>query len=104
MDGATPQRLDDIPGNGRPISWGVHTIPRNGAFYIRWNGAGGYGDPLERRVELVREDVADGTVSITAAHEIYGVAFDDQGGTIEAGTLHRRAELRKRRKAGEAEL
>ena len=103
IDGATPQRLADIPGNGRPISWGGHTIPRNGAFYIRWNGAGGYGDPLERHVERVREDVADGTVSISAARKIYGVAFDDQGGTIEADTRHRRAALRERRKAGEVE-
>lgn len=37
-------------------------------------GGGGYGDPLERDPEAVREDVADGYVSIERALVDYGVA------------------------------
>jgi N-methylhydantoinase B len=36
---------------------------------------GGYGDPLARNPELVRQDVADGLLSATAARRDYGVAL-----------------------------
>ena len=36
-------------------------------------GGGGYGDPLERDPAAVREDVADGYVSIERARKDYGV-------------------------------
>jgi N-methylhydantoinase B len=39
-------------------------------------GGGGYGDPLERDLELVRLDVADGYVSIKKAKEDYGVVIE----------------------------
>jgi N-methylhydantoinase B/oxoprolinase/acetone carboxylase alpha subunit len=35
-------------------------------------GGGGYGDPLTRSRELVREDVADGYVSEAEASRLYG--------------------------------
>lgn len=38
-------------------------------------GGGGYGDPLERDPLLVREDVADGYVSIERARKDYGVVL-----------------------------
>ena len=101
-DSSMAQHVDDIAGDRRPIRWGVHTIGRGGALYIRWNGAGGYGDPLERDPERVRDDVASGTVSIAAEHDIYGVALDDRGGMDETATGRRRARLRERRMAGAA--
>jgi N-methylhydantoinase B len=39
-------------------------------------GGGGYGDPLERDPALVREDVADGYVSIERAAKDYGVVLN----------------------------
>jgi N-methylhydantoinase B len=39
-------------------------------------GGGGYGDPLERDPALVREDVADGYVSIERAARDYGVVLE----------------------------
>jgi N-methylhydantoinase B len=36
-------------------------------------GGGGFGDPLEREPEAVRDDVADGYVSIERARKDYGV-------------------------------
>jgi N-methylhydantoinase B len=38
-------------------------------------GGGGWGDPLEREPELVRQDVWQGKVSLQAAREDYGVVL-----------------------------
>ena len=38
-------------------------------------GGGGYGSPLERKPESVRDDVRAGYVSAQAARTIYGVAL-----------------------------
>ncbi|MBW1852039.1 MAG: hydantoinase B/oxoprolinase family protein [Deltaproteobacteria bacterium] len=41
-------------------------------------GGGGFGDPFERELELVENDVADGYVSIESAKEDYGVVIDQK--------------------------
>ncbi|MFB6310642.1 MAG: hydantoinase B/oxoprolinase family protein [Salinirussus sp.] len=46
-------------------------------------GAGGYGSPLDRPPEAVREDVADEYVSIEAARDEYGVAIDTETGEVD---------------------
>jgi N-methylhydantoinase B len=43
-------------------------------------GGGGYGDPRERPVEKVIEDVRNGLVSIRGAKEDYGVVFKNAQG------------------------
>jgi N-methylhydantoinase B len=48
------------------------------AFRISSGGGGGYGVPLERPVEDVREDVRQGYVSVQAAAEKYGVVIDGE--------------------------
>jgi N-methylhydantoinase B/oxoprolinase/acetone carboxylase alpha subunit len=42
-------------------------------------GGGGYGDPLDREIELVQEDVRSGLVSAEQALELYGVAVEKNG-------------------------
>jgi N-methylhydantoinase B len=69
------QSLDSIPGEREPISWGVYPLMGNDALYVRWNGGGGVGDPLDRVPEAVRRDVEEGIVSAEAAREIYGVVI-----------------------------
>ncbi|MGH7121757.1 MAG: hydantoinase B/oxoprolinase family protein [Acetobacteraceae bacterium] len=72
-------------------------------------GGGGYGDPLERDPELVREDVADGYVSIERARKDYGVVLhtvdvDLAEYTVDkAATEQERACIRSRRRAWLAE-
>jgi N-methylhydantoinase B len=45
-------------------------------FFVRPSaGGGGYGDPLEREPELVRDDVADGYVTLERARKDYGVVL-----------------------------
>ncbi|HEY6995879.1 MAG TPA: hydantoinase B/oxoprolinase family protein [Xanthobacteraceae bacterium] len=46
------------------------------AFKIRSGGGGGYGDPLERPIDEVREDVRQGYVTVKSAAELYGVVLD----------------------------
>jgi N-methylhydantoinase B len=64
---------------------------------IQGPGAGGYGDPLERPVELVREDFSRGFVSREAARDDYGVVLDGAGSVEEAATAKLRGELARRR-------
>jgi N-methylhydantoinase B len=46
---------------------------------MRVASGGGYGDPLERDPQLVRNDVANSIVSLAAARQIYGVVLREQG-------------------------
>src|SRR6185295_12436260 len=47
-------------------------------YSVIWSAAGGFGDPLERDPEKVREDVVEGrSVSVEAARAIYGVVIED---------------------------
>jgi N-methylhydantoinase B len=54
----------------------VAALKAGDAFRIRSGGGGGYGSPLERKAELVQEDVRQGYVSIQAAADLYGVVID----------------------------
>jgi N-methylhydantoinase B len=51
------------------------------AYHV--SGAGGWGDPFERRPEAVLEDVLNGLVSAEAAREAYRVAIDAATGTVD---------------------
>jgi N-methylhydantoinase B len=72
----------------------VLTIRAGDLMRIWTSGGGGYGDPLERPVELVLDDVLDGRVTATGAARDYGVVVAD-------GRLDRPATeaLRARRRA-----
>ena len=54
----------------------VAPLKTDDAFLIRSGGGGGYGDPLERAIEEVAEDVRQGYVSIKAAAELYSVVVN----------------------------
>ena len=101
-DDGTAMTFDKIAGARRPIRWGVHRIRQGDTLYIRWNGGGGYGDPLDREPERVRSDVVGQTVSLDAARDIYGVDFDEVGAVDVAATERRRDAMRARRRAAEA--
>jgi N-methylhydantoinase B len=42
------------------------------------SGGGGYGDPLEREPERVRDDVLRGFISFARARDVYGVCFQNE--------------------------
>ena len=63
------------------------------------SGGGGYGDPLDREQELVREDVEARFISVARARDVYGVVFshEDADGALHidtTATAARRTELR----------
>jgi N-methylhydantoinase B/oxoprolinase/acetone carboxylase alpha subunit len=79
----------------------VTGIPFAAGEYIEFrepNGAG-YGDPLEREPEQVREDVLDDFTTVELARDAYGVVFaDEQSLELDsAATESLRAELRAKR-------
>jgi N-methylhydantoinase B len=60
-------------------------------------GGGGYGDPLERPVEEVAEDIREGYVSARQGREHYGVLLREDGSLDEAATRALRAEIAEKR-------
>src|ERR1700719_1796044 len=63
----------------------VAQIKTGDAFRLRSGGGGGYGSPLERPVEDVREDVRQGYVSVHEAAEFYGVVIDGETCNVNEG-------------------
>jgi len=90
--------FDALQGKRTPISWGVFPLAKGDAFYLRWNGGGGVGDALARPVESVRKDIVNGTISVRAAQEIYGVILNN--GQVDKGATDA---CRKKLKIGRME-
>jgi len=101
--GPVPLALDEIAGDHERVSWGVYPLMGRDALYVRWNGGGGYGDPLRRDPQAVARDLREGLVSAACAEGIYGVvpAADGVSVDIEASEA-RRAALRAERMGLEA--
>lgn len=75
--------LDHGTGRERELGKLDMLLPRPGEVVtIMTPGGGGYGDPLHRRPDLVRDDVALGHVSPGHAHDVYGVVL--RGGEVDA--------------------
>lgn len=86
---AAARSRDELPGEHEPIGWGVYPLQGGDAVYLRWNGGGGVGDPLERDPRRVLQDLREGTISSAAARQVYGVAIEG-GRTDEAETARLR--------------
>jgi N-methylhydantoinase B len=70
-------------------------------------GGGGFGDPLEREIDLVVADVAEGLVTPHAARTVYGVVLEETPGYPRPDLPHtdaRRAEIRAERLGGRTPL
>ena len=84
------QWKDDFP-NAKVL---VAQLRPEDAFRISSGGGGGYGSPLERPVEQVREDVRQGYVSVKAAAELYGVVVDAETFAVDQAATERLREAR----------
>ena len=89
---------DSIPGGKEAIDWGVFPLMDKDALYVRWNGGGGYGDPLLRSPSSVAEDVAAGHTSPQLAKDIYGVVLNQAGELDTEATATAREDLLEKRK------
>jgi N-methylhydantoinase B len=74
----------------------AHLLETGDQLAYDFGGGGGWGDPLERDVEAVLDDVWDEYVSVEGAHRDYGVVIT---GTLEAMDLAIDYEATKRLRA-----
>jgi N-methylhydantoinase B len=82
IEEADPSRIDVLPPRAAGVTQGLDDV-----FEMHICGGAGYGDPLERPAESVREDVALNLVSEESARTVYGVALD--GGVVDEPTTDR---------------
>jgi N-methylhydantoinase B len=88
----------DGKGNSVALRFGTHwktdfpnakvlvaQIKAGDAFRLRSGGGGGYGSPLDRPVEAVRNDVRQGYVSLHEAAVFYGVVIDGDTFKVNEG-------------------
>jgi N-methylhydantoinase B len=84
--------INGAPGN----PYGLTQLMPGDAVIIDAPGGGGYGDPLDRDPEKVKEDVAEGYVTLDAARSEYGVVIDPTTMEIdEKNTRELRSGMRK---------
>lgn len=60
-----------------------HPLHEGDVARLVTSAGGGWGDPLERNPQRVREDYLDDYITTETAHEVYGVALEEDG-TIDA--------------------
>jgi N-methylhydantoinase B len=77
------ENFDAMPGNKEAIDWGVFPLMGDDALYVRWNGGGGYGDPLLRPTKDVQQDVLAGLISAKYAKDVYGVVIDQSSNELD---------------------
>ncbi len=89
---------DGVEIEPSPIPGKVKGFPlRAGDVVLMQSSAGGgVGDPLDREVDRVRKDLADGYVTPGRAHDLYGVVVEN-GDVEPAKTRVLRQELRQKR-------
>jgi len=71
--------INGLPGN----PFGLTQLKPGDVVIIDAAGGGGYGNPLERDIEMVERDVLEGYVSIEKAKEDYGVIVDPKTLRVE---------------------
>lgn len=97
-DNGLPAWLSEFDGTRRVTSLNNSqvTFPEDLVEYHNWQGGGGYGDPLEREPERVRQDVLTRAISLEGAEQIFGVVLVDNDVSVSA-TERLRQELRMSR-------
>ncbi|MBV8537243.1 MAG: hydantoinase B/oxoprolinase family protein [Alphaproteobacteria bacterium] len=80
----------------------VAALKTGDAFRLRSGGGGGYGSPLERRIEAVQHDVRQGYVTAQAAAELYGVVIDPETFEVDLSATENARAARKSGAAGAA--
>ena len=91
------ERIEDLP------LVGLFEVDQGQALESFTNGGGGFGDPLDRDPDTVREDVRKGWVSVDKARDTYGVVVDlepELFAVDQTATEKLRGEARKLRRDG----
>ncbi len=72
-----------LVNGGRGNPYGLTQLSPGDEIVMDAAGGGGFGDPLERELESLQEDIYDGYVSVEKAVSEYGAVFDDGGVDLE---------------------
>jgi N-methylhydantoinase B len=73
-----------------------HLTPPKSEVIVMTGGGGGWGNPVERDPDMVRNDVLDGYVSKEAAERDYGVVLTGKDLHVDtAATEKLRADMRR---------
>jgi N-methylhydantoinase B len=89
--GRMPSSLEELQGDRDIVpakSFDRAPTPDD-VWVFAWAGAGGYGDPLERDPESVRQDVVAGRVTAEWARRAYGVVFAAERGRVDTEATER---------------
>lgn len=78
-----PYSLESTKGTPEDARGTSVEVNEGDILYLRSDGGGGFGDPLERDPENVLRDVTEKLVSDKAAREIYGVVIDNDKGKVD---------------------
>jgi len=91
--GGSSRNFIEIGGRRQPLA-GKVTMPLPQAALIvhEQAGGGGFGDPLSRDPELVRQDVLDGKISTDYARQQHGVVLAASGEIDTVATARRRTQ------------
>jgi N-methylhydantoinase B/oxoprolinase/acetone carboxylase alpha subunit len=94
----SPIDVSELGGNSKLLPYCNFEVAQGDILYMRVASGGGYGDPLEREPELVRQDFENGLISKESARNIYGAVIDEADGKVDLAATR---ELRKTLRAGE---
>ena len=101
LPGSPSKTLLISAGSSRELGKVTVPLKRGDVLSLRVAGAGGWGDPLERDVEMVKTDVMNEKVSVGRARDVYGVVIDQE--TMEVD-LEETRKLRETMRAARARL
>jgi N-methylhydantoinase B len=97
--GRIPASLEEIQARREPLQDEMESyLGLTDAYFVYWQGGGGYGDPTLRDPELVAQDVRDQRVSEQVAGATYGVVLHADGGVDLPATEQRRSAIRAERR------
>jgi N-methylhydantoinase B len=94
----SPVDISELGGHSKLLPYCNFEVAQGDVLYMRVASGGGYGDPLEREPELVRQDFENGLISRESARNIYGAVINEADGKIDFATTQ---ELRKTLREGE---
>ena len=98
----SPVDISELGGHSKLLPYCNFEVAQGDVLYMRVASGGGYGDPLEREPELVRQDFENGLISRESARSIYGAVIAEADGKIDlaatrsSGKLSEQASSRNR--------
>jgi len=81
--------VEEVPAHAVGVVVGEGDV-----FEFRCGSGGGWGDPLDRDVERVERDIADGVITAGEAEQVYGVVAGDRAATAACRAARLQARLR----------